>query len=214
MNNTIRNVERLYHSEERKLFIERAKQATISDYTKTAYADCKSALGNMSLETFAARTANFNPGKAGIGQQVQMDYLRKNKFHKIEALSPSGQSAIFLYDNAGVLALREGIKSNINGVKSFDAIEETAKTIRLFVLKTVDVSSYSDNIGGGHQKNVEIELTTMIEAIGSNSLSFKKKPVEIYILLDGKSASPMITRLKANLRPNATNLTVSSCDLV
>lgn len=200
-----KSVEELYVEAAIVEFVKKAQEGVVSDYIKNAYMMCKSQLGNMTLQEFAAFVANYNPNKSGIGERSQINWLRTNKFPSLEKLSNRGKEALSLFRQSnGKLDVVKGKKSNLNGVKSFDAYELTQKVVNLFLLKTVDIGPLSDSVGGGHQTNVQDEVVNFINHIRQQKLSFAGKDVKVYIVIDGRSADTIIkaAQAAANGDPN------------
>lgn len=210
-------VEDLYNNLAIEKTLEKIAEGSISDFTTRLYDECK--IGDMSLEKFAALTANWNPGKCGLGQKAQLLFLGQDKYPNIVGLSNAGKKAIHLYeDNKGSLKIGVGKSTNIEGIKSFDAADYDTNKTTFFILKTVDIGKFSDNEGGGHQDNVLIEIKTFIKKAAGNELSFNNKSVDVVILVDGRSSKKIITRCQEILDnfnhrlPQTTKITISSCE--
>lgn len=173
-------------------FVKKASEGMISEYSKNAYSVCKPYLGTLSLEEFAARTSNYNPNKAGIGEKSQLEFL-ESKFPSIKKLPSHGKDSYALFKLAnGRYTIIKGEKTNLGGVKSFDAIADLPNEVIFFILKTVDIGPFSDSTGGGHQTNVQDEITNIISHARQQKLTLDKKPVKIYVVVDGRSASNII----------------------
>lgn len=202
-------VEKIYNKLAIAAAIEKVKQKKISEYTQKFFTRCKdecpSDMANVSLEEFACSTANWNPGKCNIGEQAQCYYMAKNKFPKICPLAKkpskkvSEKSPLYLSQDAGGSLSVTHSKSNIDGVKSFDAISEDDKCVNLFIFKTVDIGEFSVSEGGGHQDNVRDELKRFISVAKDATLTFNSKPVQILIVVDGRSSKTIIEQCKEAL---------------
>jgi hypothetical protein len=165
---------------------------------------------SVSLEKTAAYTANWNPNKCSIGQKAQIAFLKQAKFPNLASLPAHGKNAIALKNTSKGVCIGLG-KSDINGVKTFDAIDRGNKKISLFAFKAVDLGEFSDNQGGGHQNNVGIEVKTLILSIGSSALFYEKLPVDVYIVIDGRLADKFIEDGKKLLHKN-TCIIIGKCE--
>ena len=162
----------------------------------------------MSLTEFAAYTANFNPGKTGIGQKAQMQHLQEGNYPKIKALPSGGKNSVKLMKTGNTVFIVECAgRSNIRGIKSFDAYDSSSNT--LFMLKTLDIGIFSDNVGGGHQDNVRSEVETIIATTNGKVLSYKGKNVNISILINGRSADNLVKHCQSLLSVS-TNIVIDN----
>lgn len=206
-------VEELFDQKACDKALEKVISGIISDYTHNFYLAVRSAhpekMKDVSPEKFAALTANWTPGKCGIGEESQIEVLRAGRFPNIEKLAPSGKASIKLHkSNDGTLSIREGKgKPNVTGVKNFDAIDE-GREIIFFLLKTIDIGSFSDNEGGGNQDNVLNEIEIFILTTKNKTLNFRGKEVKFVIVVDGRSADKIIAHCQILLQ-NVSNITIS-----
>lgn len=189
-------VEELYNKKAIECMIKRAKKGEISPFIIGAWNDCTTRLPGMDLKEFAAYNSNYSPSKEGIGEKAQLELLKADHYPLIEGLPKNGKNRLSLQEANKVISIIRGKKTNISGTKSFDAISEDALKVILFVLKTVDIGKWSESIGGGHQKNVCDEIERLISVIGIDALSYNGKPVEIKVLIDGRSSAPIIAICK------------------
>lgn len=174
-------------------FVKRAMEGEVSDYIKNAYDLCKPQLGTLSLQEFAAKVSNWNPNKSGIGEKCQLQWLHDNKFPTIQKLASHGKGTVSLYrEPNGKYTIIQGKKTNLAGVKSFDAIAITPTEVGLFLLKTVDIGPLTDSTGGGHQNNVQDEIVNLITHVRNQKIFIDGKLVKIYIIIDGRSADRII----------------------
>ena len=205
-------VEALYNNLAKSKIVEHVSRRVISEYTRRQYEACKDCIGDMTLSDFAAFSCNTNPNKSGIGQAAQIDILSQKKFPNIKGLPNHGKQSIKLTSVNGTLTVKECAgKSNLGGIKTFDAIVEEKNENILFVLKTVDLGVFSENEGGGHQDNVQDELARLISVIGSNKLVFKGKPVRVFILVDGRSSDEIVAYCR-NIMVSGSIITMGNCE--
>jgi len=209
----VSKIEEIYDRLATELFVKKANEKLISPYIRKAFIKCQSYLDpNITFEQFAAWTANFFPGRAGIGEESQIEFL-KTKFPSIKKLPVRGKKSLKLFrgTDGGLFIKRSATKSNINGIKSFDAISISDNKIYIFMLKTIDIGSFSESVGGGQQDNAENEIINILDVIGASSFSFEDKNVEIIIGIDGRSAGNKIAYLKEKF-PNLSNVTITMCE--
>ena len=179
-------------------------------YPKT-WAACKAKGGYLgTLADFAIATSNWKPGQKGIGEQAQIALL-KEQYPTIKVLGKRGPKMASIVDNDGSLILVKGEKSNIHGMKSLDAIDESDEMITVFFLKTIDIGSFSDNKGGGHQTNVQTEVEAFIKTVAGKSITHDNKPVEVVMKIDGRLAPDIITRGQ-RLIGEAIGISISSIE--
>lgn len=189
-------VEELYNKKARKLALEKVKEGKISNKVVLEYQDLcahhPDEMKDISLERFAALLANWNAGKYGIGEDSQLEVL-KEKYPNLEELANKPDEVKRRYlslhkfedDSLGIF---EGKKSNITGVKSFDAYENR----KFFILKTRDIGMYSDNTGGGHQDNVQAELLILINELKNQDVYFRGEKATFFIGIDGRKSEKLI----------------------
>ena len=194
MNNTNESVLEIYNRLAIESFINKAFKKEISENIKNIYDKCKDHLNELSLQDFAAYISNYNPNKAGIGEESQIKWLEANKFQTIKQLPNHGKNSFSLYYEINGSLTIKNTKSNLTGIKSFDAIAfiPNKNEVAFFILKTVDIGLFSNNIGGGHQKNVQDEIISLIEVIRNQNILFDNKLVKFYIIIDGRSADKII----------------------
>jgi hypothetical protein len=194
---TKKSVEELYMTMAIDELVKRAQDGSVSEYTKNAYTLCQSLLDGISLETFAARTSNYNPNKSGIGEKSQIQWLKENKFPTIEKLPSHGKESMSVsVSSNGKYSIFMGKKSNLTGVKSFDAIEVLPQLISLFVFKTVDMGLLSDSTHLRQQK-----------------FSFNGRDVKVYIIVDGRSA-PGIISVAQKAASGCSNIIISESEKI
>lgn len=204
MNNTIENE---YNQLAIQAMINKANERKISNYIMNFYNSCKDKLNGMSLEEFAAYTSNYNVNKSNIGEKCQITYLRKNKFPSIKPLPNKGKDSISLQlDFDDSIFINNG-KTNLVGIKSFDAIADN----KLFILKCIDFGEFSESIGGGHQDNVKNEIKNIINIIGDQKLYFNNNEMEILILINGRLSQNIIDDGKKLIMTNSS-ITINSCE--
>jgi hypothetical protein len=204
-------VEDLYNELALKAALQKIKNGVISDYTISLYNNLKRVfpdeMKNISLEGVACFTANWNPGKCNIGEKSQIETLQK-KYPTFKKLSSSGKNSITLYRNGETLTAIKGIgKSNIIGIRTFDAVKEDA----LYSLKTVDIGQFSDNVGGGGQDKIQTELDTLIDTVKGKKLLFQNKEMKLIIAVDGRSADNIIANCQ-KIIGNSPNIIIGKCE--
>jgi len=210
----LKTVEDIYNKLAIEKTIEKVKESNISPYTRKLYEECKSQLPGITFEDFAARISNWNPGKTLIGEKAQLSYLTQNKYPKIKKLAPSGKHCISLHKIPNNFLIKNG-KSNIDGIKSFDAINDDGGKITFFILKTVDIGMFSDNMGGGNQDNVSNELAFIIDKLCNNDFIFNNKPVDITIVINGRSSKEIMTACQKIVSNNTalnTKITIATAE--
>jgi hypothetical protein len=177
-----------------KAAIAKATIGKISPYITKMYDMAKDQI-DITLEQFAARLANWNAGKEGIGQKAQATAILSVR-PTFAMLKNAGKGSVFLYDTGNDIVIRkysnECVKTNIVGTKTFDGKDEDNEWLTLYILKTIDIGSFSDNKGGGHQDNVETEIKTILKNIASRSFTFNDKTVKFVVMIDGRSAKNII----------------------
>lgn len=190
----------------------KVKNSGISDYTNNLYMACQRHIPEdmvgISLEKFACYTTNWNAFKCGIGEKAQLQLL-KEKFNSIKKLPNRGKDAISLYRDTDNSIIIKKSKSNIVGIKTFDAFYECDEDITFCILKSVDLSTFSNSKGGGHQDNVRNEIIQTIKLVNDKKFSYKNKSVKIRIFISGKGADAIILHCKKILH-NSIYLTIDS----
>jgi hypothetical protein len=203
------SLDQIYESRCIELMAEKANQRIISDYIHNCYASCKHLLGNMSIEEFAAYYGGSNPNKSRAGEKSQIEYLKLTKYPNILKLSDRGKNSITLYNEFGSIVFRKGIKSNLPGIKTFDARSNND----YFFLKATDLGSFTDSVGGGHQTNVKDEVVAFItQAVKLNPV-YENKQVKIKIVIDGRYADKIISHCKPLLQ-NSPSITIGISDTI
>ena len=203
------SVEQVYDGLAVDALVAKVEAGQISEYVRSQYNACRGRLpNNIGLTDFAAKTSNWNPNKGGIGQKAQLHVLRRYDRH-ITKTKERGEGSIKLSkSNDGTTQIiQSGLPSTIKGVKNFDAIREYDDVIRLFVLKTIDIGTFSVSQGGGHQDNVAAEIDILAEHTRGKRFVFNGKRVEIVVLVDGRSG---IIAKYADY--NSANFVVSNTD--
>lgn len=189
--------------------IKKVEAGQISEYTVSFYEACKKYKPNFdehcTLEQFAARTANWRPGQAGIGEDAQIEAI-KIVHPDFKGLNNSDKGSIFLYNDNGQMIVRKHSKkiskTNIKGTKTFNGMNTLKDIIELYFLKTIDIGKFSKSTGGGHQNNVRDEIIKLLENIVNKSFTFDNKPVHFVIMIDGRSAPDYIKDCKPLIHPN------------
>jgi hypothetical protein len=180
----------------------------ISPYIIAEYDACRVHLpDDIDLVHFAAYHCNFNTNKCSPGEKAQLSALMAFD-PQITKLPARGEGSIKLTKVGDTTrVVRSSEKSTIRGIKSFDAMREYEHMLRLFILKTIDLNPFTTNEGGGHQDNVQAEIGLMADAVRGKRLTFNGKPVQIVVVIDGRSN---IAAAYANY--NSTNFVVTNCD--
>jgi hypothetical protein len=194
-----------------EIFVKNVIDKKISPFMECAYQKSKNKLPEgTTFEMFCSCNANTNPNRSGIGQKTQIDFL-KSKFNSAKKLDDRGKNCVTLSKGIGGKVYVTKGKSNINGVKSFDASYEINNELILCSLKTTDLGTFSKNIGGGHQKNVSTELKQLIMLVKNKELFFEEKKVKIHILIDGRSSNKFILECK-ELMKNSSTISIGRCE--
>lgn len=203
MKKTLNNdtIEQIYEREAIKALREKVERNdAISDYKRNQWlaAFSEDERKELSLEKFIVCTSGWDIIKCNLGEKAQTQYLR-TKFPNYIRLAGAGAKAVRLCKDNGKYVLKE-TKSKGNKdvltVKSMDGMVAKQNKQVFFLLKTVDLSPFSTSLGGGHQDNVKNEMRIFCQAVANKNVTYNGKATEFWIVIDGKSAKPILDDLK------------------